>query len=239
MPAPAIAPFLPLIGTGVSAVGNFMGGLFGNKARKRESDRSRAHDINMWDKTNSYNHPSQQMARLRQAGLNPNMVYGGSSGQTAGTANALPGAKDAQINDLSIGENPMMEYVNIKNTEAQTNNHRAQFNVIREEANLKNAQYMHELDKIDLTKMSTKERAAAISKINQDKQLALSRTLGQNFQNDILGYQADWAKYGLQKGDNLLQSAVKMPFDGFKQAYKYYQKYKKNPDGFNYLINEQ
>ena len=29
-----------------------------------------------WRMQNEYNHPSAQMARLREAGLNPNLVYG-------------------------------------------------------------------------------------------------------------------------------------------------------------------
>ncbi|AXQ65955.1 MAG: DNA pilot protein [Microviridae sp.] len=112
-----------------SSFANLAGNIAGNKARKRESERTRAHDLNMWDKTNAYNHPSAQMERLRASGLNPNLVYGGSSGGTAGTANALPGAKDPKINDLQLGENPMMQYVTMKNTEAQTENVRSQQNL--------------------------------------------------------------------------------------------------------------
>ncbi|AXL15120.1 DNA pilot protein [Microviridae sp.] len=120
MPIPLAVPLI------ASAVGGIASSIFGNKARKRESERSRAHDLNMWDKTNNYNHPSQQMQRLRSAGLNPNLVYGGSSGQTSGTANALPGAKDPKINDIAMGDNPMMQYVQLKNTQAQTENVRSQ-----------------------------------------------------------------------------------------------------------------
>ena len=32
--------------------------------------------VNDWHRDNAYNHPEQQMARLRQAGLNPHLVYG-------------------------------------------------------------------------------------------------------------------------------------------------------------------
>jgi hypothetical protein len=227
----------PLAIAGIASAASAIGSGFTNWGNKRAARRARAHDLNMWDKTNAYNDPKSQMERLRNAGLNPNMVYGGSSGQTAGTANALPGAKAPDYN-MDIGK-PMQDYITFKNTEAQTDNHRAQFKVINEEANLKNAQYMHELDKIDLTKMSTKERAAAISKINQEKQLALSRTQGQNYNNEISKYQASWAKYGLQKGDNMLHTALKVPIDGFKQAMKKYQKFKNSPDGFQYLYNDQ
>lgn len=41
-----------------------------------------------WDRQTNYNHPSQQMARLREAGLNPNLVYGQGAQGATGTANA-------------------------------------------------------------------------------------------------------------------------------------------------------
>lgn len=39
--------------------------------------------IDMWNMNNAYNDPSAQMERLKQAGLNPNMVYGGGATTTA------------------------------------------------------------------------------------------------------------------------------------------------------------
>lgn len=44
-------------------------------------------DLAQWQRENQYNHPSLQMDRLRQAGLNPNLVYGNGTvtGNTSGT----------------------------------------------------------------------------------------------------------------------------------------------------------
>lgn len=39
---------------------------------------------------NEYNKPVNQMARLREAGLNPNLVYGGNSGSVAGNLSTAP-----------------------------------------------------------------------------------------------------------------------------------------------------
>lgn len=139
MPAPLA---MPLIAAGASV----LGGLFGNRSRRREQSRARSHDINMWDKTNAYNDPKAQMERLRNAGLNPNLVYGGSSGQTAGTANSLPGAKAANINDIQPS-NQMMQYIGMKNTEAQTDNLRTQNGVLTADQILKTAQANTELSK--------------------------------------------------------------------------------------------
>ncbi len=202
MPAPAIAPFLPLIGSGVSAIGNLVGGLFGNKSRKTESDRSRAHDINMWDKTNAYNHPTAQMQRLRSAGLNPNLVYGGSSGGTAGTANALPGAKDAKINDISMGENPMMQYVSLKNTQAQTDNLRTQNGVLVAEKNLKDVQAVTEADKQGDLKVSAQYKKKLIEKALQDILKSQQDTENARLESIYKGYENERASKGQLRGDD-------------------------------------
>lgn len=39
-------------------------------------DRQRADALTDWDKQNKYNSPSQQMQRYKEAGLNPNLIYG-------------------------------------------------------------------------------------------------------------------------------------------------------------------
>ena len=108
----------------INGVANIGSSLITNHGNKKAQQRARAHDINMWDKTNAYNDPKSQMERLRNAGLNPNMVYGGSSGQTAGQANALPGAKAPDIKNIETRQ-PLMDYVQVKNTEAQTENVRS------------------------------------------------------------------------------------------------------------------
>lgn len=45
-------------------------------------------NIEMWNYQNEYNSPTQQMARLRAAGLNPNLVYGGGNVSGLTTSNA-------------------------------------------------------------------------------------------------------------------------------------------------------
>lgn len=45
---------------------------------------SRAEDLKQWERANAFNSPDANMARLKKAGLNPNLVYGtGSATQTA------------------------------------------------------------------------------------------------------------------------------------------------------------
>lgn len=54
-----------------------------------EARRQREYDYRMWQEQNAYNDPSAQMARLKAAGLNPNLIYG--KGSMAGNvANTHP-----------------------------------------------------------------------------------------------------------------------------------------------------
>lgn len=52
-------------------------------------------NVKMWNMQNEYNTPQKQMERLRAAGMNPNLVYGGGNvtGNTAGSAPQLEPAR--------------------------------------------------------------------------------------------------------------------------------------------------
>ncbi len=70
-----------IIGAGASLVG----GLVNNEYAQARSDQQWYRMNEMQDKMNAYNAPVAQMARLREAGLNPNLVYanGGAVMQSA------------------------------------------------------------------------------------------------------------------------------------------------------------
>lgn len=53
-------------------------------------------DLEMWNRQNAYNTPSAQMQRYKEAGLNPNLIYG--SGASAGNASQAPSFNPSHIN---------------------------------------------------------------------------------------------------------------------------------------------
>lgn len=54
-----------------------------NKKMERETRRW---NEKMWRANNAYNHPSAQMARLQEAGLNPRLIYGSNAGGASGVS---------------------------------------------------------------------------------------------------------------------------------------------------------
>lgn len=91
----------------------------------------------LWDQQNAYNHPTQQMQRLKEAGLNPHLVYGNGAKTEAGSIDTaqvqIPEPKMDTLDGLG-------KYQNFKLQEIMTNNARKQGNVIEAEAILKAAQ---------------------------------------------------------------------------------------------------
>lgn len=111
------------------------------KLTKEMYERQLRDNKAQWHMQNSYNSPTAQMARLREAGLNPHLIYGGGSG--GGTASPMPSASGS----ASQGQAPrtnfkdsILAYQNVRQQEATTNNLIAQNDVIKQEANLKVAQ---------------------------------------------------------------------------------------------------
>ncbi|MDV3547376.1 hypothetical protein CMU66_02490 [Elizabethkingia anophelis] len=74
---------------GASLLGNVLGSVFSNNSSKKVARENRAFALDMWNKNNEYNTPLAQMQRLKEAGLNPNLMYGqGTTGNSSAPAKA-------------------------------------------------------------------------------------------------------------------------------------------------------
>ena len=123
----------------VAGIGGAFNSIFqGRQNRKnrefqeRENQINRQFAVDMWNKQNEYNLPTNQMQRLRDAGINPHLAYG--NGQPMNTSNApatpsgigsMPQGIAPQMN---IGEifNALMTKAQIKQMEAQTEKTKAE-----------------------------------------------------------------------------------------------------------------
>lgn len=123
----------------------------GKKAEKREIEWQKAKyalqrkdNLADWDRVNEYNHPKQQMERLRQAGLNPHLVYGKGADTTAMSINESSMDNfNARTPPSTLGEstgNALNAYFGNKMRQAQTDNLYQQNEVLQQDAALKAAQ---------------------------------------------------------------------------------------------------
>lgn len=120
---------LPILAAGVGAAGSLLGNIFGNIGAKRRQQKANKQNIKFWNLQNEYNTPSAQMARLKDAGLNPNLIYGGSTGQASGMAEKIAPAKAADYNiDNPIKD--VSQFADFQVKSATTDNLKAQNDLI-------------------------------------------------------------------------------------------------------------
>ena len=87
--------------------------------------KQRADSLADWNMQNEYNSPTSQMARLREAGLNPNLVYGKGADNTAqavrsaDTGNWNPQRADVELPQLSSYLDAQVKQQTIDNLKAQ------------------------------------------------------------------------------------------------------------------------
>lgn len=153
---------MSIVGGIISGVGSLLGGIgssaMNNKAVKdtnkanmeiakyqaqwqqQENEKAYQRSLNMWNLQNEYNSPTQQMARIRAAGLNPNLVYGnGVAGNSSGSA---PQYEPAKFNaptmqayrgwNLGISD-AISQFLAYRTVKAQVDNMEAQNSLIRQQ----------------------------------------------------------------------------------------------------------
>lgn len=103
-----------------------LGAFSGSWTGKSQQDDANRQAMKAWTLANDYNHPVAQMERLRQAGLNPLLVYGSGSvaGNTTGAPSLVGGGISTPTEGMFKGLGSILGavqgYANLQNTRAQT-----------------------------------------------------------------------------------------------------------------------
>lgn len=110
----------------ISAAAGLVGNLLTNRANKKQAEYQYSTAQEQWNKANIYNTPQEQMLRLAEAGLNPNLVYGSGSvtGNTTSQAESYKAAKqDINLpNMVAAYQDFQLKGAQVDNVKAQTNN---------------------------------------------------------------------------------------------------------------------
>lgn len=91
-----------LFGGAGSLAGSALTGILSSHAADKSFARTKElmalqqqYSLENWNRENAYNTPAAQMARLKAAGLNPNLVYGSGSAGVSGVAGSIPTPQSA------------------------------------------------------------------------------------------------------------------------------------------------
>ena len=176
----------PLLAAGISAGASILGAKLNNDAIERNNQRQEG----LINKQNSYNNPTEQVARMRQAGLNPYMMLGQiNPGNQQSIAATQAGNYDTAVNGAVEGVNQALT-AKLNDSTIDLNN-----------ANSQNAHADAALKRVDLVSRSAKNEAEINSLVKQGK-LSEQQAEQLRLQNDLT--QLTWddhiKKPGLENG---------------------------------------
>lgn len=175
-----------LITTGVAAATSGANmGFQGNMNRKNRAFAEKMYrqqyqdELEFWRMNNQYNHPTAQMERLRNAGLNPHLVYGnGAIGNSSSAPSAPTQAKwegKAPQMETGIAMAGLDQYFNLEAKKAQTDNFRAQNTLLQKEATLKTLGILKDAFDLDV---DYETRDSIINKIVGEGMQSLNKNEG-------------------------------------------------------------
>lgn len=183
------------IGAGASASSNLLGSLLGfigqrraNRTNLQIAREANKLEMDLFNLSNAYNAPTAQMQRLKQAGLNPHLVYG--SGSVTGNVTKKPQVHMAtvqnELKDLALSKltDTIGMYQDLRVKQAQINNIEAVTSV-REQQAINEAframmlKYEGQSKKVKATVAKELEKTQiAIGKANLEKALNINKNLG-------------------------------------------------------------
>lgn len=138
MPAPLAAAAIMAGANTVNTISSALNNRAQRKWNEKMYDRQRADALADWNMQNAYNAPSAQMARFKEAGLNPNLIYGQSNeGATVRSTEPKSWQPDAPQFDAS---SVLGAYYDTQLKQQQIDTLEKQKTIMDEEARLKNAQ---------------------------------------------------------------------------------------------------
>lgn len=168
------------IGAGISAIGS----IFSNRKNRRFADEQRRKsfqdNVDFWNMQNAYNTPERQMQRFKDAGLNPNLIYGQGNAGNAGAIQS-PDAQKMQYKNVGEQAGPMAadfitQLYNVRQMQAATDKLKADATVSENTAALLGIRQQSEaldyMQKGELYSTNVDYRKGQYRQLTQDIDLA-------------------------------------------------------------------
>lgn len=127
-----------VIAAGLAAAGAIGTQMMANSGNAKSAEEAGKQAKDLWRLQANYNTPANQVARLRAAGLNPNLIYDNGSANTGNMSNAPAMTEPARKNwDFNQVINAMTAAANLRNINQQNKNLQAQTDSINADTALK------------------------------------------------------------------------------------------------------
>jgi hypothetical protein len=167
-----------------------------------------------YDKANAYNTPAAQMQRFKDAGLNPNLIYG--QGNPGNSPNVLPQyhAPEMRYNAPSMvnTSNAIGAYQDFQIKKAQTDNLQAQkANIMQDTSNKAIIQAMNLLN-MERTKAGkpywSEQEEAKTETMKNQRDVNWTRANLNDTQNELAKYNVEMAKTKTQNFSNIIRLSI-------------------------------
>lgn len=137
--------FIPVVGDLINAGSTLITNAQNRKFSEQMYARQRADALTDWDKQNAYNSPSQQMQRFKEAGLNPNLIYGQMSNSPAIRSTDMKHPDFVAPKLPNIG-NVMNNYVDLELKKQQLSNDKQSGELLRQQTEGKKLENQNLID---------------------------------------------------------------------------------------------
>lgn len=193
-----------IIGAAASLAGNALNSASASSAATKSFERQKdlmslqqQYAVENWNREVNYNDPKEQMRRLEQAGLNPNLVYGNGAAGLEAPSTAAPTAPSAPMAqtpfvDFASSANQLSQVAanlaNVDKTKAET--------VAKDIENIFNRKVLDERIRSyslanDLTEAQTREVWTKINNLEQQSSLIVAQLNSKYIENGLIKAQTE------------------------------------------------
>jgi hypothetical protein len=185
-------PFLETLGGAalLGAGGSLLNSLFSSGSQRAAEERQWKRQVQMWNMNNEYNKPVNQVLRLKEAGLNPALMYGNGSASVGNSSSFPKPSYTADQSPVNFGDiaDRIMSLVTyskqLQNMDAE---------IQRKQIDNKLAEQQYDYRKImyrNYELYGGKTMSANLDKIMKDVENIRLRNVGQFHSNRIANYNA-------------------------------------------------
>lgn len=196
-----------------SALGGIAGSVVSFLGNKSLVEKQNEENRKLWYEQQEYNSPVNQMKRMKEAGLNPALIYSSGSSTASGNITSAPKMERSEMPDMP----GILNYMQLSNLDAQNSNIKAQNENLIQDAVTKKMENWHRAREIDLLKKSDK-KGFKMTREDPKSFRFLMRSVNQSAisgkKNSILSIADDLAGKVLRKMDDNRKRKLKLKRGG-------------------------